>query len=67
MKKYAVLRATMRAKKCTLAKLAEMANCTVQSVHNKLEDKTDWTLTEMLAIRDGLESDEKLDILFFRG
>lgn len=67
MKKYAVLRATMKAKKCTIAKLAEMAHCTVQSVHNKLDNKTEWTLSEMLAIQSGLESTERLEILFYRG
>lgn len=67
MKKYNVLRAVMKAKKCNIERLAEMTHCTVQSVYNKLNGKTDWTLTEMLAIQAGLESTERLEILFYRG
>lgn len=63
---YSVLRATMKAKKMSVTKLAKIIGCTVQTASNKLAGRTDWQLEEMRKIQHGLESNEVLDILFWR-
>lgn len=65
-KKFNVLRATMLARKITVTQLAKIAGCTTQSIRNKLAGRTDWQLEEMKKIQHGLESNETLDILFWR-
>lgn len=63
---YPVLTAIMSTKQITLNDIAEVTGQTIQSVYNKINGKTDWTLKECKQIKVALDCKESIDVLFFR-
>jgi len=63
---YSVLYQTMKARKANATDLAHWTRKSPATISYKLNGKGEWTLGEMLAIKDGLKSEEDIEVLFRR-
>ena len=61
---YPVLRKEMREKKARAETLAVYTGRSVNSIRDKMAGRTEWSLDEAIAVQRGLQSDEKLEVLF---
>lgn len=64
---YPNLRAEMARHNVSMTDISRVARKTDRSIRDKISGKGDFTLTEIVAIRDTFFPDRSLDYLFVRG
>lgn len=61
---YPALRQAMRDRKARAENLAVWSDRSVASIRDKMAGRTEWSLDEALKIKQGLQSEKTIEVLF---